>query len=172
MAEPPDPVQVIAKVALLFIAPVDWEPLSDLLPDHEPAAEHAVAFCVVQVIVEALPALTLLGFALSVITGGRSNTLTVAVCTAEPPLPVQVSSYSVVLVSASLVHVPLVATAPFQPPEAVQEVAFCAFQFKVVVPPVETVADDTESATVGAGEITTTSADCDAAPPGPVQVSV
>jgi Flp pilus assembly protein protease CpaA len=143
-----------------------------LLPDHDPEAEHAVAFSVVQVMVDALPALTLLGFALRVITGGRLKTLTVAVCVAEPPLPVHVSSYSVVLVSASLVHVPLVATAPFQPPEAVQDVAFCAFQFKVVVAPAATVAEDTASATVGAGEITTTSADCEAAPPGPVQVSV
>jgi hypothetical protein len=122
--------------------------------------------------VDAVPAPTLLGSALRVITGARFATVTVAVCVAAPPAPVQVSSYSVVLVSASLVQVPFVATVPFQPPEAVQEVAFCAFQFKVVVPPVETVADDTESATVGAGEITTTSADCDAAPPGPVQVSV
>jgi len=159
-------------VALAFIAPVDCEPLRGLLPDHEPEAEHAVAFCVDHAMVDATPAPTLLGSALRLITGARFATVTVAVCVAEPPAPVQVSSYSVVFESASLVQVPFVASVPFQPPEALQEVAFCAFQFKVVVPPVETVADDTESATVGAGEITMTSADCDAEPPGPVQVNV
>jgi hypothetical protein len=122
--------------------------------------------------VETEPAPTLLGSALKVIAGARFETVTVVVCVAAPPAPPQVSSYSVVLVSGSLVQVPFVATVPFQPPEAVQDVAFCAFQVKVVVPPVDTVAEDTESVTVGASDITMTSADCDAEPPGPVHVKV
>jgi hypothetical protein len=57
-------------------------------------------------------------------------------------------------------HVPLVGTAPCQPPEAVQAVASCEFQVKVDTPPLPIVVGDADSATVGAGEVpTTTSAD-------------
>jgi hypothetical protein len=59
-------------------APVDCEPLRDLVPDQPPDAEHAVAFCVVQVSVEAEPELTVLGAALSVTIGGNAETVTVA----------------------------------------------------------------------------------------------
>ena len=52
----------------------------------------------------------------------------------------QVSSYTVVLKSASVDQVPLVATDPLQPPEAVQALAVDDFQLKRVVPPVPTVA--------------------------------
>jgi hypothetical protein len=56
-------------------------------------------------------------------------------------------------------HVPLVATAPCQPPEAVQAVASCEFQLKVDMPPLATVVGDADSVTMGAGEVATTSAD-------------
>lgn len=69
-------------------------------------------------------------------------------------------------------HVPLVATAPFHAPEAVQAVAFSEFQLKVDVPPLAVVVGDADSVTAGEGEVATTSADCEADPPGPVQVSV
>jgi hypothetical protein len=59
-------------------APVDCEPLRDLVPDQEPDAEHAVAFCVVQVSVEAAPELTVLGAAFSVTIGANPETVTVA----------------------------------------------------------------------------------------------
>jgi hypothetical protein len=45
-----------------------------------------------QVSVDAPPASTLLGPALSVTTGANAETVTVADWVAEPPLPVQVSS--------------------------------------------------------------------------------
>jgi hypothetical protein len=159
-------------VAPPFIAPVDCEPLRALVPDHEPEAEHTVAFFVDQVMVEVLPAATVLGSALSVMIGASAATVTVADCVAEPPLPVHVSSYSVVLSKLPVDHVPLVATTPLQPPEATQWVAFWAFQFREVEVPAATVAEEAVIVTVGAGEITTTSADCDVEPPGPVQVSV
>jgi hypothetical protein len=56
-------------------------------------------------------------------------------------------------------HVPLVATAPCQPPEAVQAVASCEFQLKVDMPPLATVVGEADSVTMGAGEVATTSAD-------------
>ena len=61
--------------------------------------------------------------------------------------------------SALVDHVPLVATAPCQPPEAVQELASCEFQLKVDMPPVAIVVGDADSVTMGAGEVATTSAD-------------
>jgi hypothetical protein len=143
-----------------------------LVPDQAPEAEHAVTLLLDQVSVEAPPELTVLGLAVSETTGANPVTVTVADCMAEPPDPVHVSAYSVVLESAPVDHVPLNATAPLQPPEAVHVAASCEFQLKVDMPPLATVVGDADSATVGTGEITTMSADCEVEPPGPVQVSV
>jgi len=159
-------------VAPDFNAPVDCEPLSALVPDQSPEAVQAVAFCVDQVSVEAAPAATVLGEALSVTSGGKAETVTVADCAAEPPSPLQASSYSVVLLSAPVDQLPLVATGPLQPPEAVHAVAFSALQVKVDMPPLATAAGEAVSVTVGAGVVTTTSADCEEDPPTPEQVSV
>jgi hypothetical protein len=76
------------------------------------------------------------------------------------------------LVSAPVDHVPLVATGPLQPPEAVQAVAFSEFHVKVDIPPLATVAGDAVRVTVGAGVSTTTSVDCAEVPPTPEQLSV
>jgi hypothetical protein len=130
-----------------------------LVPDQAPEAEHVVAFFVDQVSVEAPPELTVLGPALRVTIGGNAETVTVADCVAAPPVPVQVSSYSVVLESAPVDQVPLVATVPCQLPEAVQAVALSELQLKVDVPPLAIVAGDADSVTVGVSEVTTTSAD-------------
>jgi hypothetical protein len=92
VALPPAPVQVRIYVALAVITPEDCEPLSALVPDQAPEAEQAVAFLVDHVNVEAVPESTVLGAALSTTTGGNPETVTVADCVAEPPVPVQVSS--------------------------------------------------------------------------------
>ena len=67
---------------------------------------------------------------------------------------------------------PLVALLPDQAPDAVQEVALAEDQLKVELPPVVIELGLTVSLTVGAGGVTETVADCDAEPPGPVQVKV
>lgn len=152
-------------------APVVCEPLTALVPDHAPLAEHAVTLLADQVSVAALPALMVLGVALKVTTGASPATVTVADCEAVPPGPVQVSAYSVVLVSIPVDHVPLVATPPLQPPEAVHAVTFPALQLKTDVPPLATVVGDAVNVTEGAA-FTTTSADCEPEPPGPLQVNV
>jgi hypothetical protein len=69
-------------------------------------------------------------------------------------------------------QVPFNATVPLQPPEAVQAVALSEVQFRADMPPSVTVVGDAERVTVGAAELTTTSADCEADPPGPLQVRV
>jgi hypothetical protein len=85
---------------LVESAPVDCEPLTGMLPDHAPEAEHDVAFAAVQVSVELLPLITELGLARRLTVGagggggggGNAETVTLADCVAEPPVPVQVSA--------------------------------------------------------------------------------
>jgi len=132
-----------------------------------------VALVEVQVRVEALPLLTLVGLALSDTVGaGGAETVTVADCDAEPPAPVQVRVYFVVAVRAGVVCDPAVASAPLQPPEAAQELALVDDQVSAAVAPLLTVAGFAVRVTVGAGEVTDTVADCAALPPLPLQVSV
>jgi hypothetical protein len=78
----------------------------------------------------------------------------------------------VLLVSIPVAQVPLVAMTPLQPPEAVHSVTFCAFQLRMDVPSLVTVDGDALKVTEGAEEDTTTSADCEREPPGPVHVNV
>lgn len=151
---------------------MDCEPLTALLPDQSPDAEQVVAFAADQVRIELLPLLIVLGAALRLTMSTGAVTVTVADCDALPPSPVQVRSYSVVLVSAPVDHVPLVATAPLQPPEAVHAVASVEFHVNSELAPVVTVEGAAVNVTVGAGAVTTTWADCEAAPPDPVQVRV
>jgi hypothetical protein len=132
-------VHVKEYVELADTAPVDCEPLRALLPFQPPDAVQAVALLLDQVSVEAPPAFTLLGVALSVTLGALLETVTVADCVADPPAPVQVSSYSVLLVRVPVDIVPLVATLPCQPPEAVQAVAWEDVQVRVELPPLLTV---------------------------------
>jgi hypothetical protein len=63
------------------------------------------------------------------------------------------------LESAPVAQVPLVATGPLQPPEAVQEVASNDFQLKAEVPPPATVTGSAVNVTSGMGELTTTPVD-------------
>lgn len=69
--------------------------------------------------------------------------------------------------------VPLVATAPAQAPEAEQLVALVEDHVRVAAPPGATLLGAAVSTTVGAGGgVTVTVTDCEALPPGPLQVRV
>jgi hypothetical protein len=68
-------------------APVDWEPLTDLVPDHAPVAVQEVALEEDHDRVEALPLATVLGLATNVTVGVAAVTETVADCDALPPAP-------------------------------------------------------------------------------------
>ncbi len=151
-------------------APLDCEPLTALLPDQPPEAVQAVVLVEDQVKVVALPLATVLGAAARLTVGAAALTDTVADWVALPPVPVQVSEYVALAVSAPVDCEPLTALLPDQPPEAVQEVALVDDQVKVDVPPLTTVLGLAAKVTVGAGEVTDTVADCDALPPVPVQV--
>jgi hypothetical protein len=78
-------------VAFAFRAPVDWEPLVAFEPVQAPEAAHDVAWLDDQVRVDAAPLATVLGLALKLTTtDGVDVTVTVADCTALPPVPLQV----------------------------------------------------------------------------------
>ena len=152
-------------------APVDFDPLIACAPLHPPDAVQLVALVEVQARVDAPPLVTLAGLALRDTVGAAgAETVTVADCDAEPPAPVQVRVNFVVAVRAAVVCEPVVASAPLQPPEAVQAVAFVADQVSAEVAPFLTVAGFAVSVTAGAGEVTDTVADCAALPPLPLQV--
>jgi hypothetical protein len=109
-----------------------------LVPLQPPEAVHEVAWVELHVSVEAEPLVTELGFAVSV-TVGRAPTVTVAVATLlVPPEPVQVSEYDVVAVRAPVLWLPLVASAPLQPPDAMHDVASVELQVSVEPPPLLT----------------------------------
>lgn len=113
-------------------------PLVALAPLQPPEAVHDVAVVELHVSVEAVPLITEVGFAVSV-TVGRGATETVAVATLlVPPEPVQVNVYDVVAVRAPVLWLPLVATSPLQPPDAVHDVASVELQVSVEAPPLLT----------------------------------
>ncbi len=66
--------------------------------------------------------------------------------------------------------VPLAALLPDQLPEAVQAVVLVEDQVRVVLLPLVIELGFALNAIVGAGFLTATVADCEALPPGPVQV--
>jgi hypothetical protein len=173
VALPPLPVQVSEKVALALSTPVDCEPLAAWLPDQAPEAVHEVAFVDDQLNVEALPLATVLGLAVKLTVGAAPVTETVADCVALPPVPVQVSTYVVLALSAPLDCEPLIALLPDQPPEAVQDVALVDDHVSFEAPPLATVLGLALKPTVAVGcALTATVADWIALPPAPVQLSV
>jgi hypothetical protein len=120
-------------------AAVDCEPVRPLEPLQPPDAVQAVALALDHVSVEEAPAFTVLGVAVSVTIGALLETVTVADCVADPPGPVQVSSYSVLLVKVPVDIVPLLGMLPCQPPKAVQAVAPGDLHVRVELPPLPTV---------------------------------
>jgi hypothetical protein len=90
-ALPPAPVHVRANVEVAVSAPVDCEPVTDFAPDHAPEAVHEVASVADQFKVALLPLVIALGPTLSVTVGAFALTVTVALCIALPPDPVQLN---------------------------------------------------------------------------------
>ena len=172
VADPPSPVQASVNVAAVLIGPLDCEPLGLRLPDQAPEAEQRVALTLDQVSVELPPGGTVLGLALSLISGAALVTVTIADWVLWPPGPTQLKLKSEVFESTPVDQVPLVATEPFQPPLAVQPRAFFVAQVSVEFSPALIVVGAALRVIVGAGWVTCTSADCDAEPPLPVQFNV
>lgn len=140
-------------------APVDCEPFRPLVPLQPPDAVQAVASLLDQVSVDVPPAFTLLGAALSVTTGALPVTVIVTDCVADPPAPVQVTTYSVVLVRAGVCQTALVGTLPRQlPTMATQSVALVDDQVRVDLPPLLMVVGVALNVTDGAAGATAAAA--------------
>jgi hypothetical protein len=88
-AEPPGPVHVSVYLVVAVRATVFWEPLAASEPVQPPDAAQEVAPVEAHVNVEAAPLATVLGAAVNVTVGAGVVTVTVAVCAALPPAPVQ-----------------------------------------------------------------------------------
>lgn len=139
---------------------MDCEPLNPLVPLQPPDAAQDVALVLDQVSVAEPPEFTLLGVALSVTVGAAGATVTVTDCVADPPDPLQVNSYSAVLVRVPVDTVPLVGMLPCHPPAALQLFASDEVQVSVELPPLITVVGAAVSVTeVGLGGRTATSTD-------------
>lgn len=130
-----------------------------------------MALVEVQLNVEPLPLVTVLGLALKVTVGAADVTVAVADWLPLPPGPVQVRVYVTLAVSAPVDCEPLTALLPDQPPDAVQAVALVDDQFKVAAAPLFTVVGFSVRLTPGAGWVTETVVDCVALAPVPVHVS-
>jgi hypothetical protein len=85
-----------------------------------------------------------------------------------PPGPLQVNVYVVVVLTAPVLLLPPVASAPLQPPEAVQATALLAFQVNVDDPPGAITDGFTES--VAEGTILTVAVAAALVPPAPEHV--
>ena len=112
-----------------------------------------------QASVEEAPDFTLLGVAVSVTIGALPETVTVADCVADPPAPVQVIWYLVVLQRPGVCQTAFRSTLPCQGPAvlvtvAAQAVASVDFQVRVDLPPVLMVVGAALNVSVGArGEV-------------------
>jgi hypothetical protein len=126
-------------VLLLVIAPVVSEPAALREPLQAPEDRQEVTLVLVHERVDLPPDATVVGLAVNFTVGAALATVTVADCLADPPLPVQVNSYSDVLEIAPVEAVPFVGREPCQPPDAVQLVAFVLLQVRVELPPEATV---------------------------------
>jgi hypothetical protein len=148
---PPSPVHSSRKVEPVLSGPLDCDPLGPRLPDQAPDAEQRVALRLDQVSVELPPEATVLGFAVSLISGAALLTVTIADWVLEPPGPVQVTPNSELFDNAPVDHVPMVGMAPFQLPLAEQLCAFVVLQVRVALSPAPMVVGDALRVTVGAG---------------------
>lgn len=151
-------------------APVDCEPLKDLLPLHAPPAVHEVALLEVQLKVALAPLAIVLGLALMDTVGAGWVTDTVVDWDALPPAPEHVMVNVVFALSVPVDLEPLVGSLPDQPPDAVQAVALVAAHVNVELAPLATVLGLALNFTVAVGAaVTVTVAVCTAFPPAPVQ---
>lgn len=120
--------------------------------------------------VAAPPLAMVLGLALRLTVGaGAPLTVTVVVELAEPPGPVQVIVKPIVADSGPVDWLPVIATVPVQPPDAVHKVAFVEVHVRSELLPLDTVLGFAPRVTVGTGA-TLTVTEAFVEPPVPEQL--
>ena len=146
---PPGPAHVNEKVVVFVNAPLLLLPLAASEPLQPPEAVHEVAFVELHVRVD-VPFCETAGGEAANVAVGTMLTATLA-GRLVPPAPVQVRENVVAAVSDPVLLLPLVASEPLQPPEAVHELAFVELHVSVVEPPLLTAVLAAVSDTVGTG---------------------
>jgi hypothetical protein len=99
--------------------------------------------------VDALPAVTVVGVALSVAVGGSLTMIVTVAGWLVPPAPVHVRANVASSPSAPVLRVPLAAKVPLQLPEAVHDVALAEDHVSVAEPPASIVLLDASREAVG-----------------------
>jgi hypothetical protein len=169
---PPVPVHVSEYEVFDVSAPVVWLPLMANVPLQPPDAVQDVALVELQVRVEAAPLTTEAGFAVKEAVGSPRIVTVAVAAVLVPPAPLHVNEYVVLVVSAPVDWLPLVAFAPANvPPVAVQDVALVELQVSVEVPPLAIVVGFAVSVAVGTGAMATVADAAVLVPPVPVHVN-
>jgi hypothetical protein len=169
LAVPPGPEQDSEYEAAPDRGPVLCVPLTPTAPLQAPEAVHEVAPEELHESAAAWPATTEEGVADSVALG--INVTVAETGAVEPPAPVHTSEKAVVALMGALVWVPLGASVPLQPPDAVHSVALVEFQVSDAVPPRATELGVAASVAVGRGLTVTEVLTGALVPPGPEHVS-
>jgi hypothetical protein len=169
LAVPPEPVQDNEYEVALDTGPVLWLPLSTSEPLQPPDAVQEVALLEVHVRIDDAPAATAAGDAVNVTVGWGRMFTTATTGAVTPPGPRHVSAYTVVAVNGPVLWLPLVASVPLQPREAVHEVALTELQVMTAAPPETIDVGAAESTAVGGGINITVAVDGAEAPPPPEQ---
>jgi hypothetical protein len=164
---PPGPLQTSEYDVVAATAPVDWVPPAANVPLHPLDAVQDVALSDVHVSVDASPGAMTEGLTANVAVGIR---LTAALALAVPPGPVQDKEYEVGPTIGPLLWLPLAASAPLHPPDAVQDVALLEVQVSVDDAPAATADGDAVRVTLGAARMLTVTATGALTPLGPAHV--
>lgn len=171
LEEPPGPEQAREYEAGADNDPVLCVPLALTVPLQAPEAVHVVVLTELQVRSAAWPAATEAGDAESVTLAAGINVTVAETGTAVPPPPEQTSEYVVVAVMGGLACVPLGASVPLQPSDAVQESALVEFHVNDEVPPRTATSGVAVSVAAGRGLMVTAALTGALVPPAPEQVS-
>jgi hypothetical protein len=165
---PPVPMQLSAYEVAVAKAPVLWLPLRPTEPLQAPLAVQDMVLLEVHVNVERPPAATTGGDAVNV-TVGTGRIVTVVMRGAvTPPGPAQMSEYAVAAVNGPVLRLPLAASVPLQPPEALQEVALVELHVSTEAFPEATAVGAAARVAVGAGIDATVAVAGGVIPPRPV----
>jgi hypothetical protein len=165
---PPVPLQLSEYEVAIATAPVLWLPLRPTEPFQAPLAVQDVVLLEVHVNVELPPAATTCGDAVKVTVGTGKMVTVVTTGAVTPPGPAQMSEYAVAAVNGPVLWLPLAATVPLQPPEALHEVALVELHVSMEAFPEATAVGAAASVAVGAGIDATVAVAGGVTPPGPV----
>jgi hypothetical protein len=165
---PPAPLQAKEYDVVDVSAAVICVPLVALAPPQPPLAAHEVALVELHVNVDVPEEATTVGLATKVAVGMTFTTMVDRPLV--PPVPLHVKEYELGVVIPPVLCVPLAARAPFQLPDAVQDVALVELHVSVEALPLTTDVGLAVSVIVGAATTVTVAVAALLVPPAPAHV--